>query len=182
MKIGTRFVAILLVALLSLGAAAGAQEKKATKKAAPKAEAKEKATPKKAATEDQEVKITKKDVPAEVIAAFEKAYPKATVKGYSKEVEKGQTLYEVESLEGKTTRDILYSADGKTMETEEGVEVKDLPAAVTQALEKKYPGAKIRKAEKLTKVDWSGFEIAVTTKDNKKAEFVSDAKGKEAKQ
>lgn len=171
------------VAALALGAAAGAQEKKATKKAAPAAESKEQTAPKKAAAKDEagESKVTKKDVPVAVIAAFEKAYPKATIKGFSKEVEKGQTLYEIESVEGKMTRDATYAADGKVHAVEESVDMKDVSAAVQQALEKKYPKAKIRTAEKVMEGTSVGYEFKVTTPEGKKAEVKFDAKGKEVK-
>jgi uncharacterized cupredoxin-like copper-binding protein len=135
-----------------------------------------------AAASAQEKKIEKKDVPAAVLAAFQKAYPKATIKGYAKEVEKGQTVYEIESVEGKTTRDIIYSADGKALEIEEGIEVKDLPAAVKQALDKKFPKAQIVLVEKVTKGSFIGYAFTVTTADKKKAEVVFDLTGKEVKE
>ena len=172
MKIGWKFVGIMLVVMLALGGAARAQEKAASKKAAPKAAAK---------AEAGETKLEKKDVPAAVIAAFEMTYPKATMKGFSKEVEKGKTVYEVESVEGKMTRDATYSADGKVMVVEESVEMKDVPAAVQQALEKKYPKAKLNRAEKVMEGTSIGYEFHVTTAAGKKAEVKFDAGGKEVK-
>jgi hypothetical protein len=176
MKIGTKLVGIMLVALLALSTAASAQEKAAPKKAAPKAAAKKPAAAKE---EAGETKITKKDVPAAVLASFEKAYPKATMKGFSKEVEKGQTLYEIESLEGKMARDATYAADGKVAAVEESMETKDAPTAVQQALEKKYPKAKVNKAEKVMEANTVAYEFHVTTAQGKKAEVKFDAKGKE---
>jgi hypothetical protein len=175
--------AAMLALVLGLSSAAGAQEKKATKKATPTATAKEQTAPKKALAKAEagETKITKKDVPAAVIAAFEKAYPKATLKGFSKEVEKGQTLYEVESVEGKMTRDATYSADGKVVAVEESMDMKDVPAAVQQALEKKYPKAKVNLAEKVMEGTSVGYEFKVTTAEGKKAEVKFDANGKEVK-
>ena len=172
MRIGWKFVGIMLAVMLALGGAARAHEKATSKKAAPKAAAK---------AEAGETKLEKKDVPAAVIAAFGKAYPKATMKGFSKEVEKGKTVYEVESVEGKMTRDATYSADGKVMVVEESVEMKDVPAAVQQALEKKYPKAKVNKAEKLMEGGTVGYEFKVTTAEGKKAEVKFDAAGKEVK-
>src|SRR3990172_5700352 len=102
------------------------------------------------AQEDQEAKIEKKDVPAVVLAAFAKAFPKATVKGYAKEMEKGQTMYEVECVEGKTHRDVTFAPDGKLLMVEEEVEMSQVPEAVRQALEKKFPKAKVDIAEKIT--------------------------------
>jgi putative PepSY-like beta-lactamase-inhibitor len=164
--------AAVLALVLGLNASALAQEKKAAPKAAPKAAAK---------AEDSEEKIEKKDVPAPVLAAFTKAYPKATMKGFSKEVEKGQTLYEVESTEGTMTRDATYTADGKVQAVEESMDVKDAPAAVQQALEKKYPKAKVNKAEKVMEGASVGYEFHVTTAQGKKAEVKFDASGKEVK-
>ncbi len=171
------------LALLVLGAAAWAQEKKATKKAAPATETKQQTATKRASprAEAGEEQISKKDVPAAVIAAFEKAYPKATMKGFSKEVEKGQTLYEIENVEGKMRRDATYTADGKVHAVEESMDIKDVPATVQQALEKKYPKAKIRVAEKVMESGSVGYEFKLTTAEGKKAEVMFDAVGKEVK-
>jgi hypothetical protein len=158
----------VLAALLVLGTASSAQEKKATKKATAKAE-------------DQEAQVQKKDVPEPVLAAFAKAYPKATIKGYAKEMEKGQTMYEVESVEGKTHRDVSFAPDGKLLVVEESMELKDVPAAVQQALEKKYPKAKVNLVEKVTEGTSIGYEFKVTTAEGKKAEVKFDARGKEVK-
>lgn len=168
MRVGTRFMGSVLAALLVLGTASSAQEKKATKKATAKAE-------------DQETQVQKKDVPEPVLAAFAKAYPKATIKGYAKEMEKGQTMYEVESVEGKTHRDVSFAPDGKLLVVEESMELKDVPAAVQQALEKKYPKAKVNLVEKVTEGTSIGYEFKVTTAEGKKAEVKFDARGKEVK-
>lgn len=109
-----------------------------------------------------EKKITRKEVPAAILSAFEKAYPKAAIRGFSREEEEGKTLYEVESLEGKTTRDILYAADGKIAEIEEGIAVNDLPAAVRETVSKEYPKGKVVKAEKVTHESVVEYEVHVT--------------------
>ena len=82
----------------------------------------------------QEVRLRKKQVPRAVIAAFQSAYPHATIKGYSRERENGKIYYEVESVEGQTTRDVLYNADGTVAEIEESIATGDLPAAAGEAL------------------------------------------------
>lgn len=133
------------------------------------------------AQEDQEAKVEKKDVPAAVLAAFAKAYPKATVKGYTKEVEKGQTIYEVECVEGKTHRDVTFALDGKLVMVEEEVEMSDVPEAVRQALEKKFPKAKVNIAEKIMDAKTVAYEFHLTTAEGKEAEVKFDAQGKEEK-
>ena len=64
---------------------------------------------------------------------------------------------------------------------EESMDAKDAPAAVQQALEKKYPKAKVNKAEKVVEGSSVGYEFHVTTAAGKKAEVKFDATGKEVK-
>jgi hypothetical protein len=110
----------------------------------------------------KEEKITKKDVPASVLSAFQKAYPNAKVKGYSTETENGKTTFEVESMQGKMTLDVEYLPDGTATEIEEGVAAKDLPSAVTDAVKAKYAKGKIAKAEKKTVGTVVTYELKVT--------------------
>ena len=128
----------------------------------------------------QERQITRKDVPAAVLVAFAEAYPRAVIKGYSKEMDKGQTVYEIESVEGKTTRDVIYSADGKLISVEEAVDTSDLPPGVKAALDKKFPGGKIVRAEKVTKGTVVGYEVWIQHM-GKTTEIVFDPNGKELK-
>ncbi len=106
----------------------------------------------------QEVRLRKKQVPRAVIAAFQSAYPQATIKGYSREKENGKIYYEVESVEGQTTRDVLYNPDGTVAEIEESIATGDLPAAAGEALRARYPSAVITKVEKITRGDVTEYE------------------------
>jgi hypothetical protein len=106
-------------------------------------------------------------LPPAVLDAFHKAYPKAVIRGTDKETEKGVTYYEIESVDGKMNRDLLYTGDGKTVEIEEGLAPGALPAAVTQALAKAYPGCKVLKAEDLLKDGKKLFELQILVKDKK---------------
>ena len=109
----------------------------------------------------QEKKITKKDVPAAILSAFQKAYPDAKVKGYSTETENGKTTFEVESMVGNMTLDVEYLPDGTATEIEEGAAPKDLPSAVTDAVKAKYAKGKIAKAEKKTVGTTVTYELKV---------------------
>jgi uncharacterized membrane protein YkoI len=102
-----------------------------------------------------------KILPPAVLEAFAKAYPKAVIKGASKETEKGVTYYEVESVDGKMNRDLLYTADGNAVEVEEAIVPGALPAAVIKALRKAYPGYKIIKAEDMLKDGKKVFELEI---------------------
>jgi hypothetical protein len=118
-------------------------------------------------------------LPEAVLSAFKAAYPKAEIKAVSKEPEKGMIYYEVESIDGKQQRNILYTADGKAAEIEETLDTATLPEAVTQTLSKEFPGAKLLKAEALTKDGQKSFEVQIQLKGKKK-ELAFDASGKEA--
>lgn len=124
----------------------------------------------------QEKKIQQKDVPPAVLSAFTKAYPKAVIKGTSTEKEEGKTCYEIESVDGTTTRDILYRADGTVVEMEEGLTLSDLPEAVAKSAAKEFPGAKITRAEKSTHGDKVAYELRIMT-GKKAKEVVFDANG-----
>ncbi len=121
-----------------------------------------------------------KILPPAVLQAFKTSYPNAVITGASKETEKGVTLYEVESIDGKLNRDLLYTADGKATEIEESIAPENLPAPVIQTLAKEYPGAKVLKAEILTKDGTKVFELSLQVKD-KKMEVTIDPQGKIAK-
>jgi len=140
---------------------AGTAEKKE------EAEEKEEAEDKEEKPEAKPAILDLKILPPAVLNAFKTAYPKAVIKGASKETEKGVTYYEVESVDGKMNRDLLYTADGKAVEIEEAVTPGALPAAVTQALAKAYPGYKILKAEDMTKDGQKLFELQIQVKDKK---------------
>jgi hypothetical protein len=107
----------------------------------------------------EEAKIKPKELPAAVLTAFKQAYPDASIKGASKEEENGQTVYEIESKDGKHSRDLVYSAEGKILEVEEVINFDQLPAAVQQAIKAKYPDAKVEKAEKISKDAVVEFEV-----------------------
>ena len=106
----------------------------------------------------QDVKLRKKQVPHAVITAFQSAYPQATIRGFAREKENGKVYYEVESVEGQTTRDVLYNPDGTVAEIEESMAAGGLPADALEALRAKYPGAVVTKAEKITRGDITEYE------------------------
>jgi len=146
-------------------APAAEAEKKA---AVEKNEAKEEDEEKEEAGEKAEAKpVDLKVLPDAVLAAFKAAYPKAEIRGASKEVENGVTQYEVESVDGKLNRDLIYAADGKVLELEEAVAPESLPAAVKATLARDYADAKILKAETLTKGGTMVYELSLQGKDKK---------------
>lgn len=119
-------------------------------------------------------KVTKDQVPKAVIAPFEKAYPKATVKEYEQKTKDKEIWYEIEYTEGAVTREIKYKADGTLVGTEEDIAVKDLPEAVSKTFAAKYPGVKMEGAEKAIRGDAVAYEVAFTEKGKKQEVKFSD--------
>src|SRR5258705_3186743 len=62
-------------------------------------------------------KITAQDLPPAVAKAVQDETKGATIKGYSKEVEHGKTMYEVETTLNGKSRDLLFDAAGKLVTT-----------------------------------------------------------------
>ena len=125
-----------------------------------------------------ERQIERKEVPAAVLAAFAGAYPKADIKGYSTEEENGQTVYEIESVEGLVTRDVTYTADGAVVSLEETLDTSALPRKVKSALKKTFPKGKVLKAEKVTKGSVVAYEFQIEL-NGQKTEVVFDPQGNE---
>lgn len=115
-------------------------------------------------------------LPAPILAAFRQSYPNAVIKGAAKETENGKTVWEVESIDNKLSRDLVYNPDGTVVEIEEQVEPASLPAAVTAALKGKYPAASITKAEKMTKGTALSYEMALKGAAVKSIEITPDGK------
>ncbi len=113
-------------------------------------------------------------LPAAVEAAFKKAYPAATIKNVSSETEDGKLQYEIESVDGKTNRDVVYLANGTLLVAEEQIEASAVPAVVLTALKARYPKATITKYEKLTKGTATSYEMILTGAAVKEAELAPD--------
>jgi hypothetical protein len=107
----------------------------------------------------QEHTVPASRVPAAVREAFRRAWPHATVLKYSAEVEHGKTIYEVESRDGTTRRDLDIGADGTILETETRVAAAALPAAVRTAAEAN--GAHIQVAELVVAGADTSYEISI---------------------
>ena len=126
----------------------------------------------------EEKKIPLDKVPAAVLGAVKAKYPGAELTGAEKEKEKGVTVYEV-ALKDKGRRiEATFEADGTLVSVEKAVSVKDLPRAVADALDAKYPKAKVKKAEEETEGDKLTYEIHLVTAEGKKMEVVFDRSGK----
>ena len=117
-----------------------------------------------AAVADESVKLKRHEVPEAVLSAFNRAYPKARINSYLRETREGKTVFELETIEKLTHRDLIYSAAGEILEIEESLSPSALPGAVKTAVDGLYPKAKIIKAEMVTKGTSTVYEAIVNVK------------------
>ncbi len=124
----------------------------------------------------QEKKISGKELPAAVRAAFEKQFPGAKILGLSSEVENGATVYEVESVQNGRNRDVLYKPTGEVIVVEETISMSEVPAAVQSALKAQFPKATVAKAEKLMAGGIVEYEFQLKGAAKKEAKFSAAGK------
>ena len=98
-------------------------------------------------------------LPPAVASAFHQAYPAARVLNVSKERRDGKVVYEIESQDGATRRDLIYTPAGGVLETEERIPPDSVPVAVRTAAEQKVAGGKLVGAERVTRGTVVLFEI-----------------------
>ena len=90
-------------------------------------------------------------LPSAVASAFHQAYPVARVLHVSKERRDGNVVYEIESRDGDTRRDLIYSPAGAVLEIEERIPVDSVPAVVRAAAEHRIAGGTLVGAERVTR-------------------------------
>ena len=126
----------------------------------------------------QEKKIKRSDLPPAVEKTVAAQSEGATIRGFSREKEKGQTLYEVELTVNGHSKDVLMAADGSIVEVEEQVAPDSLSAEVKAGLQAKAGKGKIVKVESLTKKGkLVAYEAQVET-NGKKSEVQVGPDGK----
>ncbi len=135
----------------------------------------------------EETKIDVKDLPKAVVDAIHAKYPKAEIEGAEKETEDGKTIYEVEIEyevgDKEHELEISLTPEGKILEIEKEIDVKDLPKAVAEAIAKKFPKATLKEAEEVSKVAdgkdvVDSYEVTLVTADKKTIEVTVTAAGK----
>ena len=129
-------------------------------------------------TSAQEKKIKRSDLPPAVEKTVAAESQGATIRGFSTEKEKGQTLYEAEMTVNGHSKDISMTADGSIVEIEEQVALDSLSPEVKAGLQAKAGKGKILKVESLTKKDkLVAYEAKVDT-NGKKSEVQVGPDGK----
>ena len=128
-----------------------------------------------------EKKLAERDVPRPVLDGVAKQYPTAKRLGYAREVEKGNTVYEVKLDADGRKIDLDVTPDGRILVAEEQIAVEATPEAVKRGLaaSAKYGQWLVKRAEKVTATDGTPdkYELVVV-EGKRKAELTFSADGK----
>ena len=112
---------------------------------------------------DREQRVTRRELPAAVARSVDAQARGATIRGFSREKENGQTFYEVELRVNGHTRDVLMDTTGAVVEVEEQVDIATLPVAVREGLMAAAGSGKLRSVESVTKGGQTSYEGRVNT-------------------
>jgi uncharacterized membrane protein YkoI len=126
-------------------------------------------------------KVQMKDLPPVVQKAAQDEAKGAEIKGILQETQKGQPVYEIETVRNGKGRDFVLDAKGAVLEVEEEVSFDTFPAAAKAAIEKIVADGKITKTETITKRGKTNYEAAYT-KGGKEQEVLVRADGSVVKQ
>ncbi len=129
-----------------------------------------------AALSAAETKVQLKDLPAAVRTTVVALTKSAELRGVSREIEKGKTYYEAETMVNGRSRDLLIDAAGHLVEVEQEVELSSIPEAARTALQKRAGTGKVSKVESVTKGSTVTYE-AVIEVNGKKSEAAVSADG-----
>ena len=113
-------------------------------------------------------------LPAAVKAAFDKAYPGATIASATQEPENARTLFRVDCRYQGKRRIVLYDAGGTVIELAEQVEEKELPQPVLAAI-RAHPRAIYVSGLKVTR--GGSVEYRLTVRGSRRTAMVARPDG-----
>lgn len=125
----------------------------------------------------------KDEIPKKVMDALKAKFPKAEITKWTKEKEGDKVVYDIEFKQGKQKFEADIFEDGTIHNWEKEIEAKDLPKAVVEAVEKKYPKATLKEVMEIMDVKDNkdvlhGYEIVLETADKKEVEVTVAPDGK----
>jgi hypothetical protein len=113
-------------------------------------------------------KISAAEVPAAVSSALNQRFPGNQVRSVEKENENGMIIFDYELTQDGRKYEADIKDDGTIIEIEKQVAANNVPAAVTHAVQAKFPGAKIGDVMEVNKVSGKTetpdhYEVTLTT-------------------
>jgi len=130
---------------------------------------------------DEKVEIGK--LPQKVVSTLKAKFPGATIMSAIKATENGEVIYDIEMKKEGRKHEMDVKEDGTIVNFENEIAVKDLPAAVTNAVKAKYPNYTINEAMEVMMVKekknvLEEYELLIETADKKEVEFAVSPDGK----
>jgi hypothetical protein len=108
-------------------------------------------------------------VPKEVVAAVKAKFPKADLKGASKEKDNGKDVYEIDIVVDKQAMHAMVTAAGKLYEIHREIDAKTVPDKAANAVKSKYPKARWEGVEEIADADGKILAYEVTVEAAKGA-------------
>jgi hypothetical protein len=133
--------------------------------------------------DSHEKKLMPSDVPPKVMSAMDTRFQGAQYTSITREEEKGNTIYDFELTQGGRKYEADVREDGTIVEIEKAIEQRDLPAAVSEAINKKYPNATFKEVMQKDLVNGKQetpheYEVVLTTSKGKEEEVTVSTDGK----
>lgn len=122
-------------------------------------------------------------IPQQVMDALKAKFPESNIEKWTKEKEGEIVIYDFEFTQGGHKFEADIKEDGIIHNWEKAIAVKDLPKAVRNTVNKKYPSAKLTEIMEITAViegkdQLEGYEIVLKTSDKEKIEVTVAPDGK----
>jgi putative PepSY-like beta-lactamase-inhibitor len=122
-------------------------------------------------------------IPKAVMDALKSKFPKAEIHKWTKEKEGNDVVYDIEFKENGRACEADIKEDGTFINYEKAIAEKDLPKAVREAIDKKYPKATLKEIMEETEVKGkeeklSAYEVVLVTAEKKSIEVRLSPGGK----
>ena len=136
-----------------------------------------------AAARADEEKVPLDKIPKAVMDSLLAKFPKAKIDKCTKAKEGDDVVYDIEFKEGDRKCEADITEKGTYINFEKAIAAKDLPKAVKEAIEKKYPKATMKEIMEETEVKGkdekiSAYEVVLETADKKDVEVRVSPEGK----
>jgi hypothetical protein len=136
--------------------------------------------------EKKDAKISLDKVPKAVMDAIKVRFPDAEIRSVEKEEEDGKVIYDVELKHKGRKYEMDIQEDGTILEIEKEILSKDVPEAVTKAVEARYPKSTIKEVMEVNTVKDKKetpdhYEVTLETAEKKTVEVIVSLDGKSVK-
>lgn len=136
-----------------------------------------------AAYGQQKEKLGLEKIPTKVMHALKAKFPKAEIHKWDKEKEGDEVVYDFEFKQDGGNFEADIKEDGTIDNWEKEIGFQELPKAVRETVEKKYPRSTITEIMQVTairdgKEALEGYEVSLKTPDKKHVEVTVDPDGK----